>query len=114
MEKELLTGKIINLKSLEESDFKNIFQWLSDQDITKLLFYQYFPPIAQKMKTEIDKEIEKKRDFEFAIIDKETKLHVGWAGIYEIDRISKNGRLDFSSVTKNFGGKDLQQNVFHY
>ena len=37
MEKELLIGKIINLKSLEESDFKNIFQWLSDQDITNLL-----------------------------------------------------------------------------
>jgi hypothetical protein len=38
MEKEFLTGKIIDLKSLEESDFKNIFQWLSDQDITNLLY----------------------------------------------------------------------------
>jgi len=26
MKKEFSTGKIINLKSLEESDFKNIFQ----------------------------------------------------------------------------------------
>ena len=107
MEKELLIGKIINLKSLEENDFKNIFQWLSDQDITKLLFYQYFPPMAQKMKIEISKEIEKKHDFEFAIIDKETKLHVGWAGIYEIDRISKNGEIRFFIGDKKFWGKGL-------
>ena len=37
------------------------------------------------------KEIESKRDFEFAIIDKETNLRVGWTGIYDINRINKNG-----------------------
>jgi len=107
VKKEFLTGKIVDLRSLEERDLENIFQWLSDHDVTKLLFYQYYPPDIQKMKDEIKKEIESKRDFEFAIIDKETNLHVGWTGIYDFDRINKNGEIRFFIGNKEFWGKGL-------
>ncbi len=107
MKKEILTGTISSLRSLEEGDLDNIFQWLSDKDVTKLLFYQYYPPKIQKMKEEIGKEVENKSDFEFAIIDKKTKLHVGWAGIYEVDRINKNGEIRFFIGDKKFWGKGL-------
>jgi len=107
MKKEILIGTISSLRSLEEADLDNIFQWLSDKDVTKLLFYQYYPPKIQKMKEEIGKEVENKSDFEFAIIDKKTKLHVGWTGIYEIDRINKNGEIRFFIGDKKFWGKGL-------
>ena len=53
MKSEFLNGNIVNLRSLEESDLENIFNWLSDHDVTKLLFYRYYPPKIEKMKEEI-------------------------------------------------------------
>jgi len=100
---EFLIGNIVNLRSLEETDLENIFNWLSDYDVTKLLFYRYYPPKIEKMKEEIKKEI--KQDFEFAIIEKKTDFHIGWAGIYEIDRINKNGEIRFFIGDKRFWGK---------
>ena len=107
MKKRFLTGEKVILKSLEEEDFQSIFQWLSDPDVVNLLFYQYYPPTIQKMKEEIEKDCKSKHDFEFAIIDLKTNLHVGWAGIYDIDRINKNAELRFFIGEKNFWGKGL-------
>ena len=107
MKSEFLNGNIVNLRSLEESDLENIFNWLSDYDVTKLLFYRYYPPKIEKMIEEIKKEKDYKQDFEFAIIDKKTESHIGWAGIYEIDRINKNGEIRFFIGNKKFWGKGL-------
>jgi ribosomal-protein-alanine N-acetyltransferase len=59
------------------------------------------------MKEEIGKDHNSKHDFEFAIIDLKTNLYVGWAGIYDIDRINKNAELRFFIGEKNFWGKGL-------
>lgn len=107
MKEEILKGKKVILKNLEEMDFQRIFKWLSDPDVVNLLFYQYYPPTIQKMKEEVGKEHVSKHDFEFVIIDLKTNLHVGWAGIYDVDRINKNGEIRFFIGEKKFWRKGL-------
>jgi [ribosomal protein S5]-alanine N-acetyltransferase len=107
MKNEFLTGKKANLRSLEETDLENIFNWLSDPDVTELLFYGYYPPNLQKLKEVYRKTIDAKHDLEFAVIDKETDSHVGWAGIYEIDWISKNAEFRIFIGDKKSWGKGI-------
>jgi len=107
MKEEILAGQIIILKNLEETSLDKIEEWLKDKEVTRLLFYQYNPPNFQEMKEDMKKEIDSKCNFEFSITDKKTNEYVGWAGIYEIDRICKNGEIRFFIGNKKFWGKGL-------
>ena len=106
-----LTGDQVFLEYLTQNDVDQIFQWLKDEEFKKLLFYQYYPPKSEKIIEEINKSCEEKKNHEFMIFEKNTKEKIGWAGIYEIDKICNNGEIRFFIGNKNFWGKGFGTEV---
>ena len=107
MNKPFLIGKKIYLRGLEESDLENIQRWLCDNDVTQLLFQGYKPLNLQLMRDKFNKKINSDDEIVFAIINKANNLHIGWAGIYEINWISRNGELRFFIGEKKYWGQGL-------
>lgn len=102
-----LVEKKISLRGLEENDLINIQKWLNDVDTTRLLFQGDVPPNLELMKEDYCKKIRNNTDIEFAIINNKTNSHIGWAGIYEINWISRNGELRFFLGDKKYRRKGL-------
>ena len=82
-----LNGEKIALKGLEESDLELIHNWLNDSDVTRLLFQGDRPKNLGVMKEEFQNRIKSNENIEFAIITKNEKKIIGWAGLYEINWI---------------------------
>jgi len=102
-----LVGKKVCLRGLKESDLDNIKKWLNDVDTTRLLFQGDVPPNLELMKEDYNNPIKNDKDIEFAIINKKNNLHIGWAGIYEINWISRKGELRFFLGDKKYRRKGL-------
>lgn len=100
-----LNGEKIALKGLEESDLELIHNWLNDSDVTRLLFQGDRPKNLGVMKEEFQNRIKSNENIEFAIITKNEKKIIGWAGLYEINWISRNGEIRFFIGEKEFWKK---------
>jgi RimJ/RimL family protein N-acetyltransferase len=107
LNKPFLIGKKVYLRGLEESDLENIQRWLCDSGVTKLLFQGDIPPNLHLMKEEFHKKMSQNNEIVFAIVSKANNLHVGWAGIYEINWVSRNGELRFFIGEKKHWRKGL-------
>ena len=95
------------LRGLEENDLVNMQRWLCDSDVTKLLFQGDKPPNLQIMKEEFYKKTRDNEQVVFSIITKTNEIHIGWAGIYEINWISRNCEIRFFIGEKKYWGKDF-------
>ena len=105
LESPFLIGKKVYLRGLKESDLENIQQWLCDSDVTKLLFQGDRPPDLEIMREDFRRKVRENSEIVFAIIAKTNNVHVGWAGIYEINWISRNGELRFFIGQKKYWNK---------
>lgn len=107
MKNPFLVNKKIYLRALQEEDLENIQRWLCDEDITRLLFQGDKPPNLDLMKEEFRKKIRENSEIVFAIMNKSNNIHIGWAGIYEINWISRSGEVRFFIGEKKYHGKGL-------
>lgn len=106
MNHAFLIGKKVYLRGLEESDLKYIKKWLSDSDFTKFLFQGDFPHSLDKLTENFAKD-KKQGNPVFAIIYKKNNKVIGWAGLYEIDWISRTAEIRFFIGEKKYWGKGL-------
>ena len=104
MHNAFLIGKKIYLKGIEEDDLENMHKWISDSIFTHLLFQGDRPPNLQHMKNEFNTNLKDHKEIVFSIVTK-TDQHIGWAGIYEINWISRKGEIRFFIGEKKFWGK---------
>jgi len=102
-----LIGKEVYLRGLKESDLENIQSWLSDSDVTKLLFQGEKPLDLDIIKDDFHRKIRENNEIVFAIIMKTDNQHVGWAGIYEINWVSRNCELRFFIGDKKYWRKGI-------
>lgn len=78
---------------------------MCDSEVTVLLFQGERP--LDVMREDFHKKIRENNDeIVFAIVTKTNNLHVG-AEIYEVNRVSRNGKLRFFIVDKKYWGKGL-------
>ena len=104
MRNAFLIGKKIHLRGMEEADLENMYRWISDSVFTRLLFQGDKPPNFQHMKDEFNNSLKDNSEIVFSIVTK-TDQHIGWAGIYEINWISRKGEIRFFIGEKKFWGK---------
>ncbi len=107
MKNPFLIGKEVYLRGLKESDLENIQSWLSDSDVTKLLFQGEKPLDLDIIKDDFHRKIRENNEIVFAIIMKTDNQHVGWAGIYEINWVSRNCELRFFIGDKKYWRKGI-------
>ena len=110
MKNQFLKGKKIYLRDLEEEDLPNIQNWLNDSEFTRYLFQGDRPSNLQIMKEDFNKNLKNRNEIAFAIITS-NNVHVGWAGIYEINWISRKGELRFFIGERKFWKKGYAAEV---
>ncbi len=107
MEKAFLIGKKTYLRGLEEQDLVNLQKWLCDSEITKLLYQGEQPINLDHIKQEFQSKTNTNNEIVFAIMSKSNNKHIGWAGIYEINWISRNAEVRFFIGDKKYWRKGL-------
>lgn len=79
----LLTGKKVYLKLLEEEDLKKRVEWINDTDIQATLNYDV-PTSYAKTKAWFNKILLDSSRREFSIFSTETNEHIGFGGLFGI------------------------------
>ena len=105
MVNEFLKSKRLSMRALERNDLTKIQEWLSDEDFTRLLFQGDIPKNIEKIKHDFLDNIDPKKDIIFGIVDQSNDELIGWAGIYEINWLSRNGELRFFIGKKKLWNK---------
>lgn len=106
MRHPFIIGKKIYLRGLEKEDLTgNYFQWANDSEVTHYMFMGAVPNNIQLLEEEYDKLIRSEHDVVFAIIDKKTDTHIGNAGLYTINWISRSAEYRTIIGEKKFWGK---------
>lgn len=110
MKNQFLEGKKIYLRGIEENDLIKIHDWLCDPDFTRYLFQGDRPPNMSIMKEDFNNNARNTFEIVFAVVTK-NNLHIGWAGLYEINWISRKSELRFFIGEKKFWGKGYTTEV---
>lgn len=100
-----IEGKKIILRVIELNDFPRISKWLNDSEVTRSLFYGRLPINLEQMKGLVKSYINAPEHIIFMVIDKKTKRVIGFAGIFEIDMLARNGGLVALIGEKQFWNK---------
>ena len=96
-----LVGDKVYLRSLEREDLKgNMFQWANDPEVTHFMYMGTFPNTIEALEHEYEVLMGAKTagllqlpsyptDVVFAVIDKESDSHIGNAGFFGINWITR-------------------------
>ena len=105
-----LTGKTIELRILKEEDIQgNYASWLNDPEITAYNSHGRFPMTTEKLKDFVKHAYTSNSALVLAVIDKETKVHVGNISLQNINWIDRNAEIAFLLGEKKFWGKGIMQ-----
>lgn len=104
MNKAFLTGKKVYLRGLEEDDLEYIQKWLCDSEVTHTLFQGDKPLLLDQIKENFLNDV-KAGSVIFAIFDKKKNKIIGWAGLYELDWISRKSEVRFFIGEKSYWKK---------
>lgn len=107
MDYQFLTGKKIFLRGLTKEDLLNISKWLNDSNITRFLQQGERPPTIEILQKNYDIESKDEHQISFAIVDKKSKKHIGWTGLYEINWISSYAEMRIFVGDRNFWKKGI-------
>lgn len=107
MDKQFLVGKKIFLRGLEKNDLENLSFWLSDSSITRFLQQGERPHTIETLQKNYDVESKDDHQISFAIIDKKSKKHIGWTGLYSINWISRYAEMRIFVGDKKFWKKGV-------
>ena len=101
-----IEGEKIYLRGLEKTDLKgNMFQWTNDSEVTHYMFAGTMPNSMEQVEEEYEQLAKSARDVVLAIIDKKSDTHIGNAGIYQINYISRTGEFRIIIGEKEFWNK---------
>lgn len=110
MKHPYLIGKKLYLRGLQRSDLgKNMFQWANDAEVTHFMFMGSKPNTIEALEAEYETLIKSEKDIPLAIIDKKTDEHIGNAGFYVINWISRTAEYRIIIGEKKFWGKGYGQ-----
>jgi RimJ/RimL family protein N-acetyltransferase len=110
MKHPFIVGKKLYLRGLERADLaKNMFQWANDAEVTHYMFMGAKPNTMEALEGEFEALIKSEKDVVFAIVDKKTDTHIGNAGLYAINWISRSAEYRIIIGEKNFWSKGYGQ-----
>lgn len=106
MQHPFLVGKKIYLRGLEKDDLSgNMFQWANDPEVTYYMFMGAMPNSMELLEEEYEQLVKGKNDVVFAIVDKETDIHIGNVGLYVINWISRSAEFRIIIGEKEYWNK---------
>jgi ribosomal-protein-alanine N-acetyltransferase len=101
-----IEGEKIYLRGLEKRDLMGgMFQWANDCEVTYYMFMGAMPNILEELEKEYEQLVKSTRDVVFAIIDKESDVHIGNVGLYSIQWIGRSAELRIVIGEKEFWGR---------
>jgi len=109
MKTPFLIGDRIYLRVLEESDIteENI-SWINDAESTQFLeMTGVFPGTVESMKQWLQRYTNNINNFAFAIVDKETDLHIGNITLKDINWIHRSAILPILLGNRDFWGRGI-------
>lgn len=105
MHHPFLEGEKIYLRGLEEKDLEGeYFQWLNDAATCRYNSHATFPNSAKRMRDYFECIQDGNDMVVFAIVEKETDVHVGNISLQRIDWISRNAEIAWI-IGYTHGGK---------
>ncbi len=105
-----IIGKKIYLRGLERNDLSgNMFQWANDPEVTHFMFMGIKPNTLENLEADYESLSKSDKDFVFAIIDKKTDRHIGNAGLYAINWISRSAEYRIIIGEKKYWNKGYAQ-----
>ena len=89
-----IIGERIYFRALERADLEgNYFQWLNDYEVTKYLESGIFPNSTEAMESYFNKIDQSPNDVFFAVIERETGLHIGNIKIGSINWVKRTADI---------------------
>ena len=105
-DKVFLIGERVYLRPLEEDDLKGPYKvWINDKEVTRYLDAGTFPVSDKNLQEYFEKNTKNTNSVIFAIVEKETKQHIGNARIYKIDWIHRKACRGIMIGEKSSWGK---------
>lgn len=94
MHHPFIVGEKIYLRGLEKNDLRgNMLQWGNDPEVTYYMFMGAIPNSIELLEEEYEQLLKSKNDVVFAVVDKKTDIHIGNAGLYVINWISRSAEF---------------------
>lgn len=85
-EPRFLEGEKVWLRGLAREDLRGpMLRWSDDREVTKYMFRGWRPSNIALLEAEYDRALAGGKDIEFAVMCKKSGVHVGVAGLHEID-----------------------------
>ena len=101
-----IEGEKIYLRGLERSDLTwNMFQWANDAEVTHYMIMGAMPNTVEQLEEEYEQLSKSDKDVVFAIVDKKSDTHIGNAGLYLINYISRVGEFRIIVGEKEYWNK---------
>jgi|LauGreDrversion4_2_1035121.scaffolds.fasta_scaffold05087_7 ribosomal-protein-alanine N-acetyltransferase len=103
MKNPFIVGKKVYLRSFERSDLQGKYRaWLNDPDVIKFLAVGTYPQTEDGILKYFESNINSDSQVFFAIIDKESDIHIGNARIYNIDRLNQKAHRGIMIGDKSY------------
>jgi [ribosomal protein S5]-alanine N-acetyltransferase len=93
MNAAFLQGQQVYLRSLERADLSLMKEWLSDAEVTRLLFMGLFPPNLESLVAQWERDRNSPEEVTFAACDRKSDEFVGTTGIYRIHWVMRTGEF---------------------
>ncbi len=106
MDSPFITGTKICLRGLRKSDLSGkMFSWANDAEVTRYMFTGLRPNSMEVLQEEYESLVRSNNDIVFAVVDRKTKAHIGNAGLYVINWVSRSAEFRIIIGEKKFWGK---------
>lgn len=96
------------LRELRKSDLEgNWYKWFNDFEVTKYQDKRIFPNSIEKQIDYYEYLKKSKSDIVFAIVDKQSGIHIGNIGVHNIDYIHRRCEIGIVIGEKEFKGRKI-------
>ncbi len=113
MRRPFLMGDRLYLRQLDEADIgEDYLGWLNDYEVTKYLESGKFPSNLESLRTYLDHFRNSSSDLIFAIVDRESDLHIGNVTLNRISWINRTADTGLMIGRKEFWGKGYAFDVW--
>ena len=88
-----LTGRQVYVRGIEKSDLPAMVEWLSDHDVTRLLYRGGRPAHLSFLEEEWEREEHDPAVVNFAVCDRADDRFIGTTGLFGINAIMRHGEF---------------------
>ena len=100
-----LSGKLVFLRSVEETDIAIIAPWLNDGEVTHYMFYGQKPTNLSQVREMIMGQVNNPANAVWMVLDLKSKKPIGFCGLYDIHATAQKAEFRILIGTKEFWGK---------